>query len=70
MKEILSVMARVNADADRKLVRFSTENYRLNITLIKRDERWQIQHAEWKYVTLDELYPESLTIFNKIFKID
>jgi len=54
----------------RKLVRFSTENYRLNITLIRRDERWQIQHAEWKYVTLDELYPESLTIFNKIFKID
>jgi hypothetical protein len=54
----------------RKLVRFSTENYRLTFKLIKRDERWQIQHAEWKYVTLDELYPESLTIFNKIFKND
>lgn len=54
----------------RKLVRFSTENYRLNITLIKRDERWHIQYAEWKYVSLDELYPESLTIFNKIFKTD
>jgi len=54
----------------RKLVRFSTENYRLTLKLIKRDEKWQIQHAEWKYVTLDELYPESLTIFNKIFKID
>ncbi len=54
----------------RKLVRFSTENYRLTLKLIKRDEKWQIQHAEWKYVTLNELYPESLTIFNKIFKID
>lgn len=54
----------------RKLVRFSTENYRLTLKLIKREERWQIQHAEWKYVTLDELYPESLTIFNKIFKTD
>jgi hypothetical protein len=54
----------------RKLVRFSTENYRLTIRLVKRDDRWQIQHAKWKYVTLDELYPESLTIFNKIFKID
>ncbi|MGD8536908.1 MAG: nuclear transport factor 2 family protein [Candidatus Aminicenantes bacterium] len=54
----------------RKLVRFSTENYRLTLKLIKKDERWQILHAEWKYVTLDELYPESLTIFNKIFKID
>ncbi len=54
----------------RKLVRFSTENYRLTLKLIKREERWQIQHAEWKYITLDELYPESLTIFNKIFKTD
>jgi len=54
----------------RKLVRFSTENYRLTIRLVKRDDRWQIQHAKWKYVTLDELYPESLTIFNKIFKTD
>ncbi len=54
----------------RKLVRFSTENYRLTLKLIKRDDRWQIQHAEWKYVTLDDLYPESLTVFNKIFKID
>lgn len=54
----------------RKLVRFSTENYRLNIKLVKRDEIWQIQHAEWRYITLDELYPESLTLFNKIFKID
>ena len=54
----------------RKLVRFSTENYRLSIKLVKRDEKWQIYHAEWRYVTLDELYPESLTLFNKIFKID
>lgn len=54
----------------RRLVRFSTENYRLNLTLVKRDERWQVRHAEWKYVTFDELYPESLSVFNKIFKID
>jgi hypothetical protein len=54
----------------RKLVRFSTENYRLKIKLIKRNEQWQVQFAEWRYVTFDELFPESLTIFNKIFKID
>lgn len=54
----------------RKLVKFSTENYRLSIKLVKRDKKWQIQHAEWRYITLDELYPESLTLFNKIFKID
>jgi len=54
----------------RRLVRFSTENYRLKIDLIKRNERWQVWYAEWRYVTFDELFPESLTIFNKIFKID
>lgn len=54
----------------RKLVKYSTENYRLTLRLIKRDERWQIQHAEWRLITLDELFPESLTIFNKIFKIN
>lgn len=53
----------------RRLVRFSTENYRLKINLVKRNERWQVRYAEWKYVTFDELFPESLTIFNKIFKI-
>jgi hypothetical protein len=51
----------------RKLVRYSTENYRLKIKLIKRDGRWQIQYAEWTYVTLKELFPESLSILKKIF---
>jgi hypothetical protein len=51
----------------RKLARYSTENYRLKIKLIKRDDRWQIQYAEWTYVTLKELFPESLSILKKIF---
>lgn len=51
----------------RKLIRYSTENYRLKIKLIKRNNRWQIQYAEWRYVTLDELFPESLSILKKIF---
>ncbi len=51
----------------RKLIRYSTENYRLKIKLIKRNDRWQIQQAEWRYVTLNELFPESLSILKKIF---
>jgi hypothetical protein len=51
----------------RKLIRYSTENYRLKIKLIKRNDRWQIRYAEWRYVTLDELFPESLSILKKIF---
>jgi hypothetical protein len=51
----------------RKLIRYSTENYRLKIKLIKRNDEWQIQYAEWRYVSLDELFPESLAILKKIF---
>ncbi len=51
----------------RKLIRYSTENYRLKIKLKKRNDRWQIQYAEWRYVTLNELFPESLSILKKIF---
>jgi len=51
----------------RKLIRYSTENYRLTIRLIKRNDRWQIQYAEWRYIALDELFPESLSILKKIF---
>lgn len=51
----------------RKLIRFSTDNYRLKIKLIKRDGKWLIQYAEWKYVSLNELFPKSLSILKKIF---
>ena len=54
----------------RKVVRFSTDNYRLKLRLIKRDESWQIKYAEWRYVSLDELFPESLSILQKIFSTD
>jgi hypothetical protein len=54
----------------RKLVKFSTDNYRLKMRLIKREGKWQIQYAEWRYVSLDELFPESLSILQKIFSAD
>lgn len=51
----------------RKLIRVSLDNYRIKANLMKRDGSWQIQYAEWKYVTLNELFPESLSILKKIF---
>lgn len=51
----------------RKLIRVSLDNYRISANLIKRDGLWQIQYAEWRYVTLNELFPESLSILRKIF---
>jgi ketosteroid isomerase-like protein len=52
----------------RKAIRFSTDNYRLKLRLIKRDGRWLITYAEWRYVSLDELFPESLSILQKLFQ--
>lgn len=52
----------------RKLLRFSTENYRFGLTLLKGENgEWKIQYAEWEYISLDELSPESRSIFKKLF---
>lgn len=54
----------------RRVIRVSTDNYRLNLRLAKMDSRWLIRYAEWKHITLDELFPESLAILKKIMGKD
>ncbi|MFQ5721034.1 MAG: hypothetical protein ACE5GI_00905 [Candidatus Aminicenantales bacterium] len=51
----------------RRLVKISIDNYRLKMKLIKKNDKWLIQYAEWRYVSLDQLFPESLKILEKIF---
>lgn len=53
----------------RKFVPLSTDNYRLKLKLIKKEGVWEVRYAEWKYIALDDLSPESRSIFNRIFKI-
>jgi hypothetical protein len=55
------------AEALRRLIKISPENYRLKIDLVKSGERWLIQSAEWSEVDLNELFPESLIILRKIY---
>jgi hypothetical protein len=55
------------AKALRKLVPVSTDNYRFNIILIKKQDRWQIRYAGWKHIGVEELFPESLSILQKLF---
>ena len=55
------------ATALRRLIRVSTDNYRFKIKLIKRQNSWLIQHAEWNHIGLEELFPESLSILQKLF---
>jgi ketosteroid isomerase-like protein len=52
----------------RKLIRISTDNYRLKTKLVKREGRWLIRCAEWRYVSLDELFPESASILKEILR--
>lgn len=54
------------AQAFRKLIRFSGENYRFACRL-RKEERWLITEAKWEYVALDGLFPESLKILQELF---
>ena len=55
------------AKALRKLVPVSTDNYRFKIKLVKKQDKWLIQYAEWKHIGVEELFPESLSILQKLF---
>jgi hypothetical protein len=57
------------AKAFRKLIRLSTDNYRLKMKLKKANGIWKIRYAEWTFISFDELFPESISIFRKIFKM-
>ncbi|MBS3819641.1 hypothetical protein KGY73_09095 [bacterium] len=51
----------------RKLLRYSTDIYRIHLNLVKREEKWMVCYAEWKYVPLDEIFPKSTKILKKIY---
>ena len=55
------------AKALRKLVPVSTDNYRFEIELAKKQGRWLIRFAEWKHIGIEELFPESLSILQRLF---
>jgi hypothetical protein len=55
------------AKALRRLVPVSTDNYRFEIELIKKQGQWLIRYAEWKHIGIEELFPESLSILKKLF---
>ena len=51
----------------RKAVRYAGQFYRFNVKLGKEEETWKCKTASWKYITLDELFPESFKILKKLF---
>jgi hypothetical protein len=51
----------------RKAVRYAGQFYRFNLKLVKEEEIWKCKTASWKYITLEELFPESFKILKKLF---
>lgn len=51
----------------RKFVKYAGDYYRIKAKLVKREGLWQLQYAAWAYISLDNLFPESLSILKKIF---
>ncbi len=56
-----------SAQLFRKFVKFAGDYYRIKARLVKRDGTWLLQYAEWEYISLDTLFPESVSILKKIF---
>jgi len=51
----------------RKFVKFAGDYYRVEARLVKREGSWLLNYAEWEYISLDALFPESLSILKRIF---
>ena len=55
------------AEALRRLVRISPDIYRLKIELAKAAGEWRVTFAEWEWISLAEILPESLESLKKVF---
>ena len=51
----------------RKIIRFAGDFYRFKLELRKTPVGWRISRAEWEYLELNGLFPESLPVLKKIF---
>lgn len=56
------------AEAFRKIVRFTGDLYRFDLEVAKDPpEGWKIIYADWRAISLPDLFPESLESLKKIF---
>lgn len=56
-----------SAEFFRKLVRFSADNYRFQFQLGKVGADWKFKSAQWEWISLDRLFPESRAVLKKIW---
>ena len=50
-----------------KIVNSYGEVYRFNISMTRRSKTWVVKSAEWSWMSIDELYPESLKVLRELF---
>jgi hypothetical protein len=51
----------------RKIVAYSGQTYRFTVRLKKISRQWKVSYAEWRYVYLEELFPDSMKMLKKLF---
>ena len=61
------VLSSGGAEVLRKIIRFAGDFYRFKLELRKTPVGWRISRAEWEYLALKDLFPESLPVLNKLF---
>ncbi len=50
-----------------KIIRSAGESYRFRLKMIRRARGWVVKQAEWEWISIEELYPESLKVLRKLF---
>jgi hypothetical protein len=61
------VLSSGGAEVLRKIIRFAGDFYRFKLELRKTPVGWRISRAEWEYLSLNDLFPESLPVLKKFF---
>lgn len=51
----------------RKMIKFAGDLFRIKGKMVEEEGMWKIMYAEWDYIPLEDLFPESLSILKKIF---
>jgi hypothetical protein len=65
--EVEVALSSGGAEILRRLIRVSPDIYRIRIDLVEEDGIWLIAYAEWSWISLTELLPESASSLKKLF---
>ena len=50
-----------------KVIRSYGESYRFRLDMTRRARGWVVKQAEWEWMSIEELYPESIKVLRELF---